>query len=260
MSGGAAVLEAVAAIAALALPVRLRRRDRRDREPAGGRAMKPGDIVTRHDRHDDRGQQHRRRGPARACRLPAPRGRARRRALVDLATLTGAHRHRARARPTPGCSPTTTTWAAAVLAAGERDAGELVWRMPLHAEYDELIKGRYADIVNSPRAAQGALDHRRRVPARASPATCRGRTSTSPAPATTTGAPTRPRAASGCGVRLLVELARARADPRLQPFGVAGDEPAGAAPGGLPARARAADAPVSKRRPATSMETWPPLA
>ena len=31
-------------------------------------------------------------------------------------------------------------------------AGELVWRLPLHAEYAELIKGRYADIVNATEA------------------------------------------------------------------------------------------------------------
>ena len=33
-------------------------------------------------------------------------------------------------------------------AAGER-TGELVWRLPLHPEYAELIKGRYADIANA---------------------------------------------------------------------------------------------------------------
>ena len=32
--------------------------------------------------------------------------------------------------------------------AGAR-AGELVWRLPLHAEYAKAIEGRYADIVNA---------------------------------------------------------------------------------------------------------------
>jgi leucyl aminopeptidase len=39
-------------------------------------------------------------------------------------------------------------WAAEVQGAGDR-AGELVWRMPLHAEYAEQIKGAYADIANA---------------------------------------------------------------------------------------------------------------
>ena len=34
------------------------------------------------------------------------------------------------------------------LAAGGR-AGEILWRLPLHPEYAELIKGRYGDIVNA---------------------------------------------------------------------------------------------------------------
>ena len=46
MSGGAAVIEASAAIAALGLPVSLRGGGRRDREPAERPAVKPGDIVT----------------------------------------------------------------------------------------------------------------------------------------------------------------------------------------------------------------------
>jgi len=36
-----------------------------------------------------------------------------------------------------------------VATAGE-SCGEIVWRLPLHAEYDELIKGRYGDLDNAP--------------------------------------------------------------------------------------------------------------
>ena len=38
--------------------------------------------------------------------------------------------------------------------AGRDAPGELVWRLPLHHEYAELIKGRYADIVNRPSARE----------------------------------------------------------------------------------------------------------
>jgi leucyl aminopeptidase len=38
-------------------------------------------------------------------------------------------------------------WVAAVSSAAAQ-AGEELWRLPLDADYDELIKGRYADISN----------------------------------------------------------------------------------------------------------------
>jgi leucyl aminopeptidase len=40
-------------------------------------------------------------------------------------------------------------WAGRVLDAGER-AGEPVWRLPLHERYAKAVKGRYADLTNSP--------------------------------------------------------------------------------------------------------------
>jgi leucyl aminopeptidase len=36
-------------------------------------------------------------------------------------------------------------------AAGQR-SGEIVWRLPLHEEYDELVKGKYGDLDNAPEA------------------------------------------------------------------------------------------------------------
>jgi len=38
-----------------------------------------------------------------------------------------------------------------ITAAGE-STGELVWRLPLHEEYAELIKGKYGDLDNAPEA------------------------------------------------------------------------------------------------------------
>ena len=61
-----------------------------------GHAMKPGDIVRARERHDDRDQQHRRRGPPRARRLPDPRGRAGRRAARRPRDADRRDRHRAR--------------------------------------------------------------------------------------------------------------------------------------------------------------------
>ena len=90
-----------------------------------------------------------------------------------------------------------------------RATGELVWRLPLHPEYAELIKGRYADIVNADETRKAGSITAARVPARASPATCRGRTSTSPAWPGTAASAYAPRAARA-GRALLVELARRR--------------------------------------------------
>ena len=67
--------------------------------------------------------------------------------LVDLATLTGGivttfgpvH---------AGLMGNDDEWCAAVTAAGEA-TGERVWRLPLDPLYDEMIKGRYGDIMNS---------------------------------------------------------------------------------------------------------------
>ena len=73
--------------------------------------------------------------------------------LVDLATLTGAIVV-ALGRTYAGLFANDDAWAAEVAAAGER-TGEIVWRMPLHAEYAKAIEGRYGDIVNSP-AERGA--------------------------------------------------------------------------------------------------------
>ena len=88
MSGGAAVLEAIGAIARLGLPVPFVAVVGATENMPSGHAMKPGDIV-RANRHDDRGQQHGRRGAARAGRLPGLRARPGAERLVDLATLTG---------------------------------------------------------------------------------------------------------------------------------------------------------------------------
>jgi leucyl aminopeptidase len=67
--------------------------------------------------------------------------------IVDLATLTGAMVV-ALGRTYAGLFANDDDWAAEVQAAGAR-AGELLWRLPLHDEYADQIKGSYADIANA---------------------------------------------------------------------------------------------------------------
>ena len=126
--------------------------------------------------------------------------------IVDLATLTGAVII-ALGSTYAGIMSNDDELTEHVTAAGER-TGEILWRLPLHPEYDELVAGKYADLDNAPGSAQGGHDHGRLVPRRTSSARRRGRTSTSPARPGISAAPTSARAPPGYGVRLLVELAR----------------------------------------------------
>ena len=70
--------------------------------------------------------------------------------IVDLATLTGAVIV-ALGSTYAGLMSNDDELAEQVIAAGER-TGEIVWRLPLHAEYAELIKGKYGDLDNAPEA------------------------------------------------------------------------------------------------------------
>jgi leucyl aminopeptidase len=147
MCGGAAVLGALQAIAALELPVRVLAVVGSTENTINGSAMKPGDIVRAMTGTTIEVNNTDAEGRLVLCDCLAyavAQGADR---IVDIATLTGGI-VTALGSTYAGLFATDEDLAAAVTAAGEA-AGELVWRMPLHAEYDEQIKGRYADIVNS---------------------------------------------------------------------------------------------------------------
>jgi leucyl aminopeptidase len=150
MSGGAAVLEAVAAIARLQLPVRLVGVVGATENLPSGRSVKPGDIVTASNgktievnNTDAEGRL-----VLADCLCHAVGQGAER--IVDLATLTGAVIV-ALGSTYAGLLGNDDELAAQISSAGER-TGEIVWRLPLHAEYDELIKGTYGDLDNAPEA------------------------------------------------------------------------------------------------------------
>jgi leucyl aminopeptidase len=214
MSGAAAVLEATGAIARLGLPVRLVTVIGATENLPSGHALKPGDIVRAKTgtsieiiNTDAEGRLVLADCLAHAIDQGAER-------LVDVATLTGAivttfgDTH-------AGLFGTDDEWCAQVEAAGNR-SGELVWRLPLHREYAELIKGRYADIANAVEARKAgsitAAEFLKRF--------------TGDIPwahldiagvAYENGKPYTPKGGAGFGVRLLVELARANAEaPALQ--------------------------------------------
>jgi leucyl aminopeptidase len=205
MSGGAAALEATAAIARLGLPVKLVTVVGATENLPDGSAIKPGDIVTAANgktievnNTDAEGRL-----VLADCLCHAVAEGAER--IVDLATLTGAVII-ALGNTYAGLMSNDDELAEQVRQAGER-TGEIVWRLPLHREYDKLIEGTYADLDNAPEARKAG--------------TIVGATFLSnfvgdtpwvhldiAGSAWELGRPYVGKGASGYGVRLLVELAR----------------------------------------------------
>jgi leucyl aminopeptidase len=148
MSGGAAVIEAVAAIARLGLPVKLVAVVGATENLPSGRSVKPGDIVTAANgktievnNTDAEGRLVLADCLNHAVGLGAQR-------IVDLATLTGAVII-ALGSTYCGVIANDDELAGRIATAGET-SGEIAWRLPLHEEYDELIKGTYGDLDNAP--------------------------------------------------------------------------------------------------------------
>jgi leucyl aminopeptidase len=146
MSGAAAVLEAVGAIAELGLPLEILAIVPTTENMPSGTAIKPGDVITQHNgktvevnNTDAEGRLILADALAYAVDLGAER-------IVDLATLTGAVEV-ALGSTYAGLVSNDDELAAQVTAAGE-ETGELLWRLPLHPEYKELMKGTVADLSN----------------------------------------------------------------------------------------------------------------
>ena len=146
MTGGAVVLETVAAVAELGLALDVVAVVPSTENMPSGTAVKPGDVITQYDgktvevnNTDAEGRLILADALAYAIELGAER-------VVDIATLTGAVTI-ALGSSYAGLVANDDELAAAVGEAGER-SGELVWRLPLHPEFKELMKGKVADLSN----------------------------------------------------------------------------------------------------------------
>ncbi|MGO9488455.1 MAG: leucyl aminopeptidase family protein [Solirubrobacteraceae bacterium] len=148
MSGGATALEATAAIALLALPVRLVTVVGATENMPSGSAIKPGDIVTAANGRtiEVNNTDAEGRLVLADCLCHAISQGAEQ--IVDLATLTGAVIV-ALGSTHAGLMSNDDALAERIVAAGAR-TGEIVWRLPMHEEYDALVKGTYADLDNAP--------------------------------------------------------------------------------------------------------------
>ncbi len=147
MSGGAAVLEAVGAIAELKLPVNLIAVIPSTDNMPSGHAIKPGDIITQYNGKTVEVNNTDAEGRlilADALAYAVEQGAEQ---LVDLATLTGAVLI-ALGSTYAALISNDDEWAEQVREAAE-ETGELAWRLPLHDEYKELTKGTGADLTNA---------------------------------------------------------------------------------------------------------------
>jgi leucyl aminopeptidase len=156
MAGGAAVINAMRAIAQLGAPIRVAGVVAMVENMPGGRALKPGDVI--------RGAS----GKTVEVLNTDAEGRlilgdalwyAREKMgathLVDVATLTGACVV-ALGRITSAIFGTPQWWVDVVRDTGAR-AGDRLWPMPIHEEYFEQLKSEIADMANVGGRPGGAI-------------------------------------------------------------------------------------------------------
>ena len=153
MGGGAHVLGIAGMIMDANLPVRLRVLVPAVENSIAGNAMRPGDIVmTRKgltieiDNTDAEGRV------ILADALAEAAGE-KPEVIVDFATLTGAARV-ALGTELPALFCNDDALAEALLAAGKARTDPL-WRMPLWPGYVRMVKGKFADLTNSPEGGHG---------------------------------------------------------------------------------------------------------
>jgi leucyl aminopeptidase len=147
MSGGAAVIESIGAIAELGVPATITAVVPATENMPSGHSVKPGDIVTAMNGKTIEVNNTDAEGRlilADAISYAVEQGVER---IVDLATLTGAIII-ALGSTYAGLFSNDDSWCGQVEEAG-KETGELGWRLPLHPEYFELTKGEYADLTNA---------------------------------------------------------------------------------------------------------------
>jgi leucyl aminopeptidase len=155
MAGGAAVIAAIGAIAQLKPKINVMAIVPATENLPDGNAMKPGDVLTAVNGKtievistDAEGR----------LALADALGYARKfgaRALVDVATLTGACRI-ALGTVCTGAFGNNQELIDGIIAAGA-EAGELIWQMPMYDQYKEQNKSNIADIKNVGGREGGAI-------------------------------------------------------------------------------------------------------
>jgi leucyl aminopeptidase len=153
MSGSAAVVAAVITAAKLKLPVHVVGITPLAENMPDGGAMRPGDIFTCYNGKTVECLNTDAEGRLILADALAYAERFKPRYLIDIATLTGACAA-VLDYVGSGLMSNDPELAAKLKAAGDK-AGERLWEFPLWDEYDEFIKGTYADIQNISRRQAG---------------------------------------------------------------------------------------------------------
>jgi leucyl aminopeptidase len=155
MAGGAAVVCAMRAIGRLAPPIRVIGVVPAAENMPGGRAIRPGDVLTAANgkrvevlNTDAEGRLILGDALTLAQRLGATH-------LVDIATLTGACVV-ALGHHASGLLGAPSAWVESVRQVADR-AGERVWPLPVFEEYAEQLKSETADLSNTGGRTGGAI-------------------------------------------------------------------------------------------------------
>ena len=155
MAGGAAVVCAMRAIARLKPPIRVIGVVPTTENMPGGRAVKPGDVLTSASgktvevlNTDAEGRLILADALWYARQLGATH-------VVDIATLTGACVV-ALGKITSGLFGTPQPWVDVIRRVAE-SAGDRCWQMPLFDDYAEQLRSEIADMINSPGRPAGAI-------------------------------------------------------------------------------------------------------
>ena len=155
MGGAASVLGTMAAVARMKAKVNLVGVIAATENMPGGRAVKPGDVVTSMSGQTIEILNTDAEGRLILCDALTYVERFKPAVVVDIATLTGAcvialGHHRT------GLFSADDALAAELQAAGDA-AFDPAWRMPLDDEYDEALKSHFADMGNVGGRAGGAV-------------------------------------------------------------------------------------------------------
>jgi leucyl aminopeptidase len=215
MGGGAAIIEAIGALAELGAAVNVTAVIGATENAVGPAAMRPGDIIRTLD------------GATIEINNPDAEGRmvladcityARRAGcdpLVDVATLTGAVQG-ALGRTYAGLFTNDEQLADALLASASR-TGELLWRLPLHPDYARDTAGRYADLTNRPEPREALASKAAELIRHFAGDVPWAHLDIAGVAADVPREYLTGKGATGFGVRLLVDFARARSGPGVTP-------------------------------------------
>jgi leucyl aminopeptidase len=155
MAGGASVVAAMRSIAQQRLPINAVAVVPMTENMPGGKAIKPGDILTgasgltvEVNNTDAEGRLILGDGLWYARQLGATH-------LIDVATLTGAIVV-GLGKITTGLFGTPQPWVDHIAQSADR-AGEKIWQLPLFEDYREQLKSEIADMLNSPGRPAGSI-------------------------------------------------------------------------------------------------------